>query len=93
MNFKKKFNVIDKNYLHQNTLIPVNGDGVPMKLWLSEVEDGAVEQMYNISRLPFAFHHVAGMPDMHQGYGMPIGGVLATERYIIPNAVGVDIGC
>ena len=33
------------------------------------------------------------MPDSHQGYGMPIGGVLATKGVIIPNAVGVDIGC
>src|SRR5699024_3761368 len=37
--------------------------------------------------------HVAIMPDSHQGYGMPIGGVLATKDAIIPNAVGVDIGC
>ena len=66
---------------------------VPIKLWLSEVEGGALQQMENIANLPFAFHHVAGMPDMHQGYGMPIGGVLATKGYIIPNAVGVDIGC
>lgn len=33
------------------------------------------------------------MPDTHQGYGMPIGGVLATQGVVIPNAVGVDIGC
>jgi len=33
------------------------------------------------------------MPDTHQGYGMPIGGVMATNKVIIPNAVGVDIGC
>ena len=33
------------------------------------------------------------MPDTHQGYGMPIGGVIACMRHIIPNAVGVDIGC
>ena len=33
------------------------------------------------------------MPDTHCGYGMPIGGVLATSNVIIPNAVGVDIGC
>ncbi len=66
---------------------------VPIKLWLSELELGAHQQMEHLAQLPFAFHHVAGMPDIHQGYGMPIGGVLATLGYIVPNAVGVDIGC
>ena len=50
--------------------------------------------MCNVARLPFIFSHLAMMPDAHQGYGMPIGGVLATTKdYVIPNAVGVDIGC
>lgn len=82
MKFDKNFNIFKAE------------DGkVPIKLWLSEVEDGALDQMANLSKLPFVFHHVAGMPDMHQGYGMPIGGVMATQGYIVPNAVGVDIGC
>jgi tRNA-splicing ligase RtcB len=82
--FDKPFNVIyDKDGFQK----------VPMKLWLSEVEQGALDQLERVASLPFAFHHVGGMPDMHQGYGMPIGGVLATKGYIIPNAVGVDIGC
>ena len=68
-------------------------DRLPIKIWLDNVEDGAMEQINNISRLPFAFRHIAIMPDCHQGYGMPIGGVLATKDYIIPNAVGVDISC
>jgi tRNA-splicing ligase RtcB len=66
---------------------------VPIKLWLSEVEEGALLQMENLANLPFVFHHVAGMPDMHQGFGMPIGGVMATQGYVVPNAVGMDIGC
>lgn len=66
---------------------------VPVKMWLDDVEEGAMQQAWNLSRLPFAFHHVALMPDCHQGYGMPIGGVLATHNIIIPNAVGVDVGC
>ena len=71
-----------------------NNDGrIHVKMWLNEIEDGALEQVKNISNLPFAFHHVAIMPDCHQGYGMPIGSILATERVVIPNAVGVDIGC
>ena len=66
---------------------------IPIKMWLEEIEDGAMEQIINLSNLPFAFKHVAIMPDCHQGYGMPIGGVLATKGVVIPNAVGVDIGC
>jgi len=58
-----------------------------------EIEDGAMDQAINLSLLPFAFHHIALMPDVHQGYGMPIGGVLASKKVVIPNAVGKDIGC
>lgn len=65
----------------------------PIRMWLEEIEDGAMVQIKNLANLPFVFSHVAIMPDSHQGYGMPIGGVLATEGVIIPNAVGVDIGC
>ena len=64
----------------------------PLHMWIDRIEDGALNQLYNLAMLPFVFH-VAVMPDSHQGYGMPIGGVLATKGYIIPNAVGVDIGC
>ena len=65
----------------------------PIKLWLDDIEEGALAQAKNLANLPFAFRHIAIMPDAHLGYGMPIGGVLATEDVIIPNAVGVDIGC
>ena len=66
---------------------------IPIKMWLDYLEDGAEEQARHLARLPFAFHHIAIMPDSHQGFGMPIGGVLATKNYIVPNAVGGDIGC
>ena len=66
---------------------------IPIKLWLDDMEEGALEQAKNLANLPFAFHHVAIMPDAHFGFGMPIGGVLATESVVIPNAVGKDIGC
>ena len=66
---------------------------VPVKSWAVDLEKGAFDQANNLAELPFAFHHVALMADCHQGYGMPIGGVLATKDVIIPNAVGVDIGC
>ena len=62
-------------------------------MWLDAPEDGAVNQALNLANLPFAFKHICLMPDTHQGYGMPIGGVLATQGVIVPNAVGVDIGC
>ena len=71
----------------------VNTERVPIKLWLEDIEDGALAQAKNLAALPFVHKWVAIMPDSHQGYGMPIGGVLATEGVIIPNAVGVDIGC
>ena len=56
------------------------------------IEQGAINQMEVAMRLPVT---VAGalMPDAHQGYGLPIGGVLATNNAIIPYGVGVDIGC
>lgn len=62
-------------------------------MWLPYLEDGAEAQAKNLANLPFAFKWIAIMPDSHQGYGMPIGGVMATEGVIVPNAVGVDIGC
>ncbi len=64
----------------------------PWKQWGDGLEDGAVEQMANACKLPVT---VAGalMPDAHQGYGLPIGGVLATQDCVIPYAVGVDIAC
>jgi tRNA-splicing ligase RtcB len=71
----------------------INTERIPVKLWLDDIEPGAMKQVKNVANLPFAFHHVAVMPDAHQGYGMPIGGVLATHNTVIPNAVGVDIGC
>ncbi len=71
----------------------ISSEKIPIKMWLDDMEEGAVEQAKNLANLPFAFKHIAIMPDSHQGYGMPIGGVLATENVIVPNAVGVDIGC
>lgn len=64
-----------------------------VKIWASEIEESAREQVANIASLPFVYHHIALMPDCHAGMGMPIGGVLPTKGAVIPNAVGVDIGC
>ena len=71
----------------------IGTEKLPIKLWLDEIEDNTIAQARNLANLPFTFKHVAIMPDAHLGYGMPIGGVLACEGVVIPNAVGVDIGC
>lgn len=64
----------------------------PYRIWGQGLEEGSLEQMRHAVRLPVT---VAGalMPDAHLGYGLPIGGVLATENAVIPYAVGVDIAC
>ena len=66
---------------------------VPVKSWCENCEEGAVQQAENLAKHPVVFDHVALMPDAHQGYGMPIGGVIAADSAVIPAAVGVDIGC
>ena len=68
---------------------------IPIFVWSEpgSIEAGAIQQLENCAKLPFAFHHVVALPDCHSGYGITIGGVLATSRVIIPNAVGRDIGC
>jgi tRNA-splicing ligase RtcB len=68
-------------------------DGLVIKSWCRNPEEGAIQQALNIAHLPFAFHHIALAPDSHQGFGMPIGGILATKNIIVVSAVGVDIGC
>lgn len=66
---------------------------IPVKIWTDYVEYSAMKQIENLTTLPFLYHHLAIMPDVHAGMGMPIGGVLACKDAVIPNAVGVDIGC
>ena len=68
-------------------------NGTTVKSWVRELDHKAWLELGNLCSLPFVFHHVAMMPDAHGGVGMPIGGVLATSNVVIPNAVGVDIGC
>ena len=66
---------------------------IPLLLWLDDLDPQAMEQAVHLAELPWSVDHVAIMPDAHVGYGMPIGGVMATREVVIPNAVGVDIGC
>jgi tRNA-splicing ligase RtcB len=71
----------------------IDTEKVIIKSWCNEPEEGAIAQAKNLANLPFVFKQVCLMPDTHEGYGMPIGGVIATGMVVIPNAVGVDIGC
>ena len=67
---------------------------VPVKIWTNDIEDEALTQAKNLARLPFIHKNgVALMPDVHGGIGSTVGSVIATERAVIPAAVGVDIGC
>lgn len=66
---------------------------LPIYSWAPDLEEGARRQAENCAELPVAFHHVAVMADGHQGYGVPIGAVLALSEAISPYAVGNDIGC
>jgi tRNA-splicing ligase RtcB len=65
----------------------------PIKSWCKNIETDAMKQAINLANHPATYKHIALMPDCHVGYGMPIGGVIACDNAVIPNAVGVDIGC
>ncbi len=71
----------------------IGTERIPIKLWLEDIEESAMAQVRNLANLPISFKHISIMPDSHKGFGMPIGGVMATDGVVIPNAVGVDIGC
>ena len=65
---------------------------IDYRTWGTQIDDGAHQQMRNACQIPAAVG-AALMPDAHIGYGLPIGGVLATQDIVIPYAVGVDIAC
>src|SRR6516162_9516756 len=77
------------------SIAQIKSEGVPIKLWTpaNEVETAALNQLKNIAELPWCFHHVAAMPDVHLGKGATVGSVVAMRGAIAPAAVGVDIGC
>ena len=75
-------------------MAPLNiGPNVLSWLPAEQIEDSAMQQIENLSGMPFIFRHVAVMPDCHFGMGATVGSVIPTHRAIIPAAVGVDIGC
>ncbi|GAB3914228.1 RtcB family protein [Kibdelosporangium lantanae] len=73
----------------------IRGENVDIRLWTrpDQVEEQAMRQLHNISALPWAFKHVAVMPDVHYGKGATVGSVIAMRDAVSPAAVGVDIGC
>lgn len=90
----KKLNVLAQELLRPaDSTIALKEELQSYKIYGAEgIEEGAINQMETAMKLPVT---VAGalMPDAHQGYGLPIGGVLATRNAVIPYGVGVDIGC
>ncbi|RPE13248.1 RtcB family protein [Chitinophaga lutea] len=85
--------IAEKLIVEEPIEIPINATPLPYSVYGREfIDEGAVRQMDYAMRLPVT---AAGalMPDAHQGYGLPIGGVLATKNAVIPYGVGVDIGC
>ena len=78
-------------------MIKIETEKIPILVWAEATDmvgfDEAIAQAKNLANHPIARQHVALMPDFHVGYGMPIGGVMATKGGVLPNAVGVDIGC
>jgi len=91
-----------KPYLYEVPQGAVPGMRVPAHFYVSEAllsevaSDRSIEQLINVSMLPGVVEHVIAMPDMHEGYGFPIGGVAATEAphgVISPGGVGYDINC
>jgi tRNA-splicing ligase RtcB len=77
------------------SLTRIKGHNVDVRIWASphEVESEALTQLRNVTALPWVFHHVAAMPDVHYGKGATVGSVIAMRGAVSPAAVGVDIGC
>eukprot|EP00522_Entomoneis_paludosa_P010610 CAMPEP_0172453520 /NCGR_PEP_ID=MMETSP1065-20121228/10802_1 /TAXON_ID=265537 /ORGANISM="Amphiprora paludosa, Strain CCMP125" /LENGTH=517 /DNA_ID=CAMNT_0013205703 /DNA_START=153 /DNA_END=1706 /DNA_ORIENTATION=+ len=74
-------------------IIPTKG--VPIHLYtdINEVDPQALQQLRKLAESPLPVDYVSAMPDVHLGKGVTIGSVFASDKYVCPNAVGVDIGC
>src|SRR5215470_6569826 len=73
----------------------IRGEKVDVLTWAepAQLESVAIDQLRNVARLPWVFHHVAAMADVHYGKGATVGSVIAMKGAVSPAAVGVDIGC
>ncbi|MAZ86210.1 MAG: RNA-splicing ligase RtcB [Cellvibrionaceae bacterium] len=77
----------------KKVLAPHKNQRLPVKIWTEDIDYQSEAQLSRIANMPFVHSHVAAMPDVHLGKGATVGSVIATEKAIIPAAVGVDIGC
>ena len=79
----------------QNSVLPriVKTNGVPIHLYSYDLEPQALDQLVVLAESGIPVDYIASMPDAHLGKGVTIGTVFASEKYVCPNAVGVDIGC
>ncbi|MFT3827507.1 MAG: RtcB family protein [Chitinophagaceae bacterium] len=85
--------IIEVNNTQEDKTIPLMATAGEYAVYgATQIEAGALKQMETAMKLPVTSAG-ALMPDAHQGYGLPIGGVLATRNAVIPYGVGVDIGC
>jgi len=91
-------------YMHLSKIHPstelygndVFSEDKPILAWVNNMESieaGAIKQLLDVAKLPFIFDHIAVMPDVHQGYGITIGGVVPCNGVIVPYFVGKDKGC
>lgn len=83
--------MLKRYYTHLPQIIATKG--VPIHLYADEIEPQAMAQVILLAESPLPVNYVSVMPDAHLGKGVTIGTVFASEKYICPNAVGVDIGC
>lgn len=85
--------LVEPDDLEEEVEIPLRDEVLPYQIFGSKyIDSGAKDQIRTAMQLPVT-RAGALMPDAHTGYGLPIGGVLATENSVIPFGVGVDIGC
>ena len=69
------------------------GQRVPVHLWAKDATDETIDQLVRIASRPYVVRHVAAMADAHVAHGVAVGTVFATERTVVPRALGGDLGC
>lgn len=66
---------------------------IPILVWARSAPEGAVAQLERIASQPYVVGHVAAMPDLHVAHGVAVGTVFATDGFVVPSALGGDLGC
>lgn len=74
-------------------MIIISSERIPIFIWSEERIENAIEDAIRLVSLPFIFKQLCLMADYHKGYALPIGGVMACDKVVMPYAVGYDIGC